>query len=554
MEPPGLSGTGIGAIAQDNEGNLWLGTNGKGVFQKKKGTFVQLTTRDGITDNMVTSIFSDSRGNLWLSTFDGVSVRYPGGTVGSFRFQDGLSGKVVHNVYEDIHQNIWIAADRGITVLEKGKIARQNALSYLQGISVTCIYEDPSEPDGGEEISWIATHGAGLKRLNVKDGTITSYTTADGMITNSIFQFFEDRQGDFWLMSDSGILRVNKGELNRFSRENPDKINCISYGTPDGMKSQEFNNRPYRNSALQSGNGELWFLTKKGISIVNPDRIRINKNPPPVVIESVYFDQLFIPLHQEPAAYQFKGIRNFRFHFTAPTFLSPEKIKFQYRLEGFENDWIFLPPGRRRVVHYWNLDPGTYTFKVIAANAEGVWNQTGDSMTFTLKPFFYQTLLFKIAFPLLLAVLIAAAVYIYKKRPFEKKEKYKGSSLNPHFAGECIKKLKHLMENQKVYRDEKISLPSLAEQLSSIVKTTVGPHQLSQMLNEKLSRNFPDFINYYRIEEAKEILASRKGGEKKISVIAGDVGFNSMTAFYRTFKKYTGMTPNRYKEEVKKKN
>jgi AraC-like DNA-binding protein len=319
------------------------------------------------------------------------------------------------------------------------------------------------------------------------------------------------------------------------------------------MKSQEFNNRPYRNSALQSGNGELWFLTKKGISIVNPDRIRINKNPPPVVIESVYFDQLFIPLHQEPGAYQFKGIRSFRFHFTAPTFLSPEKIKFRYRLEGFENDWIFLAPGRGRVVHYWNLEPGTYTFKVMACNAEGLWNPAGDSMTFILKPFFYQTVPFQLGMLILAAVLaVGAAFYIYKKRPFTRKEKYKGSSLNPVFVDECIKKLKHLMENQKVYRDEKISLPSLAEKLSLAVKSTVGPHQLSQMLNEKLNRNFPDFINYYRIEEAREILASRKGGEKKISVIAGDVGFNSMTAFYRTFKKYTGMTPNQYKEEVKK--
>ncbi|NIM10420.1 MAG: helix-turn-helix domain-containing protein [Candidatus Aminicenantes bacterium] len=546
LEPPGLSGTGIGAIVEDAQGNLWLGTNGKGVLQKKKKTFVQFTTREGLADNIVTSIYKDRRSNLWFSTFDGVSVRYPHGTIESFKFRDGLSGKTVNNVYEDKNHNIWIAADKGITVLEDGRIANQKPSFYLQGVSITCIYEDPYAADSQERIFWIATYGAGLKRLNVTDGTVISYTTADGMTTNSIFRFFEDQQGNFWLMSDSGILRVLKAELNRFARGDPDKINCISYGISDGMKSREFNNRLSTNSALQSRNGELWFLTKKGISIVTPGKIRINKVPPPVVIETAFFDGKSIPLHQDE--HVCKGIKYFQFHFTALTFLSPEKIKFQYQLEGFEKEWVFLPPGRGRVAHYWNLDPGTYTFRVIASNAEGVWNRTGDSLIFTLKPFFYQTSLFKIGMLILVGVLAAAAaLYIYKKRPFEKKEKYKGSPLKPLFIEECIKKLTRLMENEKIYRDENISLQSLAEKLS------ISSHLLSQIINEKLNRNFPDYINSYRIEEAKEILKTPRGTKVKITIVAQEVGFNSMTAFYKAFKKYTNMTPNQYKEEIKKK-
>jgi ligand-binding sensor domain-containing protein/AraC-like DNA-binding protein len=546
--PPELSNTGIAAIAEDAGGNLWLGTNGKGVFQRKNGAFIQYTTRQGLADNMITSIYRDSRGNLWFSTFNGLSVfRYPGGVIESIGFRDGQANKRINNVYEDKNQNIWAATDQGVIVLKGGKLEKQKAEYYLEGDFVTCIYEDPSPPEGKEGVYWIATNGAGLKRLILKDKSITTYTDAAGMTTNVIYQFFEDRLGNFWLMSDSGILRVSKTDLNGFARGELDKINCISYGISDGMKSPGFHNEYSRHSALKSKNGELWFVTKKGISIINPQNIKINKNSPPVVIEAVYFDQQSVPLHQDPGTYSFKGTESLRFHFTAPTFLSPEKIKFKYRLEGFDRDWIFLPPGSGRVAHYWNLDPGTYTFRVIASNAEGVWNQTGDAFTFSLKPFFYQTLLFKIAVPLLLAVLLGAAVYIYKKRPFEKRrKKYEGSSLTDEFADVCVKKLRHLMEVEKIYRDERITLQSLSEKL------LIKHYQLSQVLNEKLNQNFSDYINYYRIEETKEILRSPAGAKKKITTVAQDVGFNSMTAFYKAFKKNTGMTPNQYKKEVKK--
>jgi ligand-binding sensor domain-containing protein/AraC-like DNA-binding protein len=543
IEPPELSGKGITAIADDTEGNLWLGTNGKGVFQKKKETFTCFTTREGLVDNQLTSIYRDSKGNLWFSTFDGISVfRHHGGVIESFNSQDGLLGKTVHNVYEDKNKNIWIASDKGITVLKDGKIARQNIKHYLPGVSVSCIYEDPSAPDEESRFIWIATHGAGLKRLNLKDGKIISYTTDNGMTSNSIFQFLEDPRGNFWLMSNSGILRVDKTELNRFAGGKGDTINCISFGISDGMKSSEFNNEFSRHSALRARNGEFWFVTKKGISIVNPEKIRINKTPPPVVIEAFFSDRQSIPLHQKTEPFAFKGIRDFTFHFTAPTFLSPEKIKFKYQLEGFDREWLFLPPGKDRAVHYRDLGPGTYTFKVTACNAEGVWNQTGAAVTFTLEPFFYQTLIFKIAVVLLFAGLLAAAVYIYKKRPFDKREKYKDSTLNPQFAEVCIKRLNYLVENEKIYLDETISLQLLAEKLN------IQPYQLSQLLNEKMDQSFSDFINYHRIEEAKKILADSKGAEKKNTAVAFDIGFNSMTAFYKAFKKFTGMTPSQYKK------
>jgi ligand-binding sensor domain-containing protein/AraC-like DNA-binding protein len=545
LKIPGISGTGITAIVDDSYGNLWLGTIGKGIFHRKGTAYVQLTVREGLADNLVTSIVKDNRGNLWFSTFDGVS-RYSNGTLESFKSGDGLLGKVVHNVYEDKNQNIWIAADKGVTVLKDGKLAKQYAKYYLQDFSVTCIYEDLSVSENLGPVFWLATYGKGLKRF--EKGRITSYTTDHGMTSNFIYQFLEDQQENFWLMSDSGILRVSKKELNRFADcgvNAEEKINCTSFGISDGMKSLEPNNEFSRHSALKNRNGEFWFITKKGVTIVNPGKIRVNKVPPPVVIEAAVFDRQPIPRHRDADTYMFKGITDFRFYFTAPTFLSPEKIKFKYLLQGFDRGWVFLSPDKERTAHYHNLEPGTYTFRVIASNSEGVWNRTGDSMTFTLKPLFYETFLFKMGILFLLTALTAIVFYIYKKRPFEKKEKYKGSPLTPQYAEECINKLRHLMEVDKVYCHTDVSLQLLAEKLS------LSSHLLSQILNEQLNRNFWDYINSYRIEEAKRILQSPGGAQQKIVTVAFDVGFNTTVAFYNAFKKYTDMTPSQFKKKSK---
>ncbi|UCH92111.1 MAG: hypothetical protein JSV88_17675 [Candidatus Aminicenantes bacterium] len=334
---PGISGTGISAITEDDDGNLWLGTNGNGVFQKKNNTIIQYTSREGLADNLVTSIYKDSRGRLWISTFAGVSVLHPpGNTIESFDSAKGLSGKKVHNVYEDKNQDLWIAADQGITILKDGKITGHNMTHCLENISVTWIHEDPSPAGSEGRVLWLATHGAGLKRLRLKDGVSTTYTTAQGMTTNFIYQFLEDQQGNFWLMSDSGILRVSKGDLNRFARKESDWINCTSFGISDGLLTIEYNNPYPGHFAIKSKSGELWFLAMKGISIVNPDKIRINKVPPPVIIEKVFFNQTPISLPLPPKANSFNAITDLCFHFNAITLLSAEKVTFKYRLAGYD--------------------------------------------------------------------------------------------------------------------------------------------------------------------------------------------------------------------------
>lgn len=510
IDIPGIGDSAITAITRGPDGNLWLGTNGNGVIQKKGNKYIPVTTRDGLPDNVVTSLYADNRGRLWVCTFDGVGIIEPDGGVTAFQARHGLSGRSAYNVYRDRSNGTWIASDGGITYLSDGS---RDKIYYLEGIPVTCLYEDPSPPAKKERVFWISTHGKGLKRLSLPGGTVTSYTTRDGMTSDFIYRFFIDPRDNFWFMSNSGILRIDKKELESFARGGIRRVNCVSYGIADGLPDLEFNNQFSRHSALRTNEGEFRFITRKGIACLWPARVRVDKTLPPVSIESVTFDRRPVHFRGEVIQKAARGVRDFRFNFTAPTFLSPHKIRFRYRLEGHDPEWKSYN-GRQRWAHYRDLEPGTYTFRVIARSAAGAWNRTGASVTFTLRPYFYQTPAFKILLLLFIIALAAAGVYLYKKYPI--KEKYKGSSINPKFAEACVTKLKYLMEEEKIYRDADISLPLLAEKLS------VSPHQLSQLLNERLNRGFSDFVNGYRVEEAKKninqpprrAVESRPGGRR----------------------------------------
>lgn len=556
LEPvtiPGLSGTGITAIDEDPDGSLRLGTNGQGIVHFRENAVTRITTRQGLARDLVTTIFRDRQNRLWVGTFDGISLLpSPTGTIQSLTSRRGLSGKKVHTIYQDKTGNIWIAADRGITVLENGIIPtanKKNTLThYLPGIPVTWIYEEPGPPDKNGPVFWLATLGAGLKRFSLKNQSVISYTTRGGMTTDFIYRFFEDRRGNFWFMSDCGILLISKTTLNRFADGLTRRIDCISFGLPEGLKNPEFNNPFSSHSAFKTTEGELWFMNDKEISVINPEKISINKVPPPIVIEAVTVDRHVLPLHTAGTVFHLKDIRTLRFRFTAPTLLAPEKVAFQYKLEGYRDKWTFLPPGSIREAHFENLGPGTYTFRVIAGNAEGIWNTTGASFAFKLERSFTKTLFFKIIIFLLsgvLGIVIAFVFYRdYKRKKNDEMVKYKGTTLPPDFVRQCVEKLNHLMEVENLYRDEDISLPSLAQKLS------ITHHQLSQVLNDGIKRKFFDYINVYRIEEAKKIMTDPKGKDRKIQSIAYDVGFKTMTAFYKAFKKHTGTTPGLHKNQA----
>lgn len=525
----------IFAIEEYAPGDLWLGTVQRGIMRYKNGVVTRYTNRNGLVSNWIRTLFKDSRGDLWIGTRGGLN-RFRHGVFDSFTILDGLVGNNIQVLQEDRSGNIWVGTTKGISVFPAESGDPLQLSTHLDDLHIHDIYQDP------QGVIWVGTSGNGLKRY--KQAQWHSYSTNDGLETDSILSVSEDRGGNLWFGSAGGVYRVVKQELDDRAAGKIARVNSHVFGLSDGLESLDCRDGA-RNAAIKTRQGELWFSTHKGIAVVDPVNVSINKFPPTVVIEQVHFNYEYISQDQNGAA--FTGIKDLRFQFTAPTFVSPRRVKIKYMLEGHDTGWRNVVGIHDRQAHYRKIPPGSYRFRVIAANGSGVWNSKGASFSFTLTPYFYQTLWFELLVLVLLLSGAAALYFLVRKQVYLRKlkQKYKNSTLDPEKAEKYLKKLLHLLEEERLYRQENITLVSLAKELN------IPPRYLSQIVNERINKNFRDLINRYRIEEAKTLLISPpRNKDYSILEIAFEVGFNSKEVFNRSFKKYTGMTPTQFKRKT----
>jgi signal transduction histidine kinase len=182
----------------------------------------------------------------------------------------------------------------------------------------------------------------------------------------------------------TGVTRVEKRSLDDFDAGRAARVNASTYDKSDGMRSSQCN-RGGHPGAWRDGRGRLWFSTLRGLAVVDPARVPPNPPPPPVILEEVRVDDAI--LAPDPPAVLPSGPKRLEFHYTAPVLSAPDKVRFRYRLEGFDSDWV--EAGTRRVAYYTNVPPRQYRFHVIASNADGVWNDTGATFRFALAAPFY---------------------------------------------------------------------------------------------------------------------------------------------------------------------
>src|SRR5262249_4100537 len=205
-----------------------------------------------------------------------------------------------------------------------------------------------------------------------------------------------------------GIFRLDKKELDGVAARQTANLNPALYGTADGMLTRECSGGGHP-AAWKMNDGKLWFATIKGGATGDSDHLAVNSIPPPLVIEQLRIDDQAAPLTASLKVAA--GSTRFDFYYTAPSFIAPENVRFKYKLEGFDPDWI--DGGNRRVAYYTNLLPGSYRFGVMAANNDGVWNEQGAVLDFYLRPRFYQTYWF---YALVLLVLGGIVGQLYRLR------------------------------------------------------------------------------------------------------------------------------------------
>ncbi|MEW6365465.1 MAG: two-component regulator propeller domain-containing protein [Acidobacteriota bacterium] len=408
----------VSVVLEDTTGNVWIGTDGGGLDRWKEGVVRNFSKRDGLPDDLISALYQDRQGDLWIGTNGSGLCRKRGDRLTVYTKKDGLDGSSIFSLCEDTEGTLWIGTTRGLNSMIDGRIsavkvtAQSDAIRTLlvdhtgaiwigtdisgliryyhgalttyttqQGLSSNSIMTTYEDTDG---TLWVGTYGGGLMRLN--GGQITPITSRDGLFDDVVLQILEDAKGFLWMSSNKGIFVVPKRQLNDFAARRAVRVSCVSYGRSDGMKSRECNGGA-QPAGCKTKDGRLWFPTVKGIVIVDPQELRHNGLPPPVYIESALIDgQSYEP---RTAVDLPPGRERFDFQYTALSFLQPERVRFRYRLVGFDRDWVEAQA--RRQAYYTNIPPGKYVFRVVACNNDGVWNEEGARFEFYLAPRFYRT-------------------------------------------------------------------------------------------------------------------------------------------------------------------
>lgn len=439
----------VGSVLAARDGSIWLSTQG-GLSRWNNGQ-ITIVGRDGMIDGLFPhTLFQDNTGRIWASTQAGFGYlqndrfrkvsTVPGAinvivqdTAGDLWFANehaalfqvrgdsivqqtpwanlGRNDPGSALVVDPLRGGLWIGFTQGgIARFADNKIAESYAAE--QGIAEGRVNGLRFDRNGA---LW-ATTDAGLSRL--KDGRITTLTSRNGLPCDITHWIVEDTAGSYWLDTACGLLRIAPQELdNWISAVDQDKtarpsIQFLVLDSSDGVRSVSSGTH-FSPQVTQAADGKLWFYSGDGVSVVDPLNLSFNKLPPPVHVERFIADRKTYdatasgPLRLPPL------IRDLQIDYTALSLVTPERIRFRYKLESRDRDWSEVTD--RRQVFYNDLPPGNYRFRVMASNNSGIWNESGTYFDFTIAPAYYQTMWFRVA--VLAAVLIAlGALYQLRLR------------------------------------------------------------------------------------------------------------------------------------------
>ena len=387
----GLSSNEIQALCKTSQGDLWIGTRGGGLNQLREEKISVFSLKDGLAGDDVRTICQDRRGILWIGTSKGLHQFRYGKIVNVLEVIEPFRGKTIHTLYEDSHGVIWVASAIGLSSISKDMVRHFKLGGEAAELDVRAICEAPDQSG----ILWLATRNNGLLRF--KDGEIIRFGLEKGLHSNNVFSLLQApipytaAKGEkgitknmfLWMGSYSGIVRLSLQELNKSVARANYILDPILYNEEEGMLSSECTwwGQP---SAFQSDNGQLFFSTIKGLAMLSLAEVKTDGAIPPVIIEEVFVNNRSV-VNQGNLKIP-EGKQMVEFYFSALTFSAPQKSKFRYKLEGFEEQWTTLEPAAKRSALFINLKPGTYTFRVTSANHHGIWNTKGASFRFKSSP------------------------------------------------------------------------------------------------------------------------------------------------------------------------
>ena len=393
-------------VMRDRSGALWIGTDGHGAYRIKGAQRLHYTTRNGLTNDFVRAFLESRDGSIWIGADEGIN-RWQNGKLTNYRMADGLCYFSVRVLLEDSHGGLWIGTDRGVSHWENGKFIQDDVTRRLSSEKVWAIHEDR---DGG---LWFGTRGAGLFRW--RDGKLISFTSAQGLASNSIYQILSDPHDVFWMSGPNGISSVARLDLDRLA-DHPDFRPAVTlYGLSDGVEATQMHGGTQPAGCLTS-RGELWFPSNRGPVRILPDQTRAGD------LAQVVIEQVLVDGREEPLSGRLvvpPGEGKLQIDYSAIRLRSQERIRFRYELEGFDHDWT--EPLNSRVANYTNLPAGVYRFRVQAFEMNMPEKVTEASLAIAWRPHLYRTGWF-IA---LCTMLVAAGIFaVYRLRLRQVHDRY----------------------------------------------------------------------------------------------------------------------------------
>jgi|GEM_PF-516533 len=426
----GLLGTAAVPIIPDGGSGLWIGLTCGGLAHLDDHQVTILDEAEGLVAKCIWSLVRDSEGTLWIGTFaEGLfRLRYhPGDDPADARIEPFGSpdtpGREMRALYETRKLDLLVGTDSGLFVADRGAgdVRDRSRFELVQGTQGLTVYFITEGPDGSvwlgtqrgayiltpdrqeiaaladvgetlvraiyhdaEGIAWIGTYGSGLYRF---DGQrVFRFGTHNGLPDNMVSRILEDYHGRLWMTGNRGIYRADRKQLERVAEGLDERVHAALYGRSDGMITAETNGGGQPAGHL-TPSGVLWVPTIDGVARLDTEVEVVNPFPPPVHLEEILVDGEAVDpssLVELP-----RGARNLEVRYTALSFVAPERVRFRYRLEGFDDDWI--EAGDRRTAYYPVIPAGEHRFQVIASNGDEIWNDTGASFTFVARPPLLET-------------------------------------------------------------------------------------------------------------------------------------------------------------------
>jgi ligand-binding sensor domain-containing protein len=416
-----LAGPQVNSLLMARDGSCWAaGARGLLHFKHPQSA---INEAELFADIHGTALVEDGDGGVWVGTHEGEVWR---------RWKENWIEETTHwqahaitVMGQDREGAIWIGSDGSGLDRSKGdQRVRVDKQKGLLSDLIRALYFDE------QGVVWIGTAGGGLSWW--RNGQVFTFTTREGLPDNTISQILEDHKHRLWLGCSRGIVCVSKSELEELAAGKIPAVYPLLYGRTEGMLSEECTGG-FSPAGLKAGSGLLWFSTLKGVVVVDPRPQIADTDPPKVMLEEVLLDgvpdsrfRVSAPtagarpadkggpesksgsLHISP------GKHRLEFRYTGVSFDSPERVRFRYRLDGLDSDW--LEAGTRRSALYNYVPPGQYSFRVAACNADGAWAETGVVLALTVAPHFWQVWWVQVLAALGILISVAGAALVVEKR------------------------------------------------------------------------------------------------------------------------------------------